>query len=99
MNNVKNILLTCVTLACDDSLVASCSWSDAGSTSHQGEDVSPSEAVWNDEDREGGVQVHSEAVTKSSSDLLLSSWPHFPSPLFNDEYHSLKCYHSINRWY
>lgn len=52
------------------------SWSsvsDPTSCSHHGEAASPSEAVWNEDDLDGGVQVHSEAVTNSSSDLLLSS--------------------------
>lgn len=44
-----------------------------GSTSHHGDVGSPSEAVWNEEALEGGVPVHSEAVMKSSSDLLLPS--------------------------
>lgn len=40
--------------------------------SHHGEDGSPSEAVWYDDVLDGDVPVHSDAVTKSSSDLLLS---------------------------
>lgn len=69
-----------------------CSWSE-GSTSHQGEQASPSDAVWKDEDREGGVQVHSDAVTKSSSDLLPSSVDAvagLPPGLFSELYHSYR---------
>lgn len=40
--------------------------------SHHGEDGSPSDAVWYDDVLDGDVPVHSDAVTKSSSDLLLS---------------------------
>lgn len=53
-------------------LAISLSGDDEESISHHGDADSPSEAVWNEDALEGGVPVHSEAVTKSSSDLLLS---------------------------
>jgi len=46
--------------------------SDMRSTSHHGDAPPHSDAVWNEDDLDG-VQVHSDAVTKSSSDLLSSA--------------------------
>lgn len=40
--------------------------SEAGSISHQGEAASPSEAVWNEELRDRGVEVRSGDTRKSS---------------------------------
>lgn len=51
----------------------SSSASEMRSSSHQGDAAPHSDAVWNDEERDGGVHVHSEAVTNSSSDLLSSA--------------------------
>jgi hypothetical protein len=60
--------------------------SDGRSTSHQGDVPPHSDAVWKDDDLEGRVHVHSEAVTKSSSDLLSSA-----GAVFRLEYHSCGC--------
>lgn len=63
-------LSTLLTVSNDDSVFVFVSESDAVSNSHQGDIAPPSEAVTKEEDLDGGVHVHSEAVTNSSADLL-----------------------------
>lgn len=73
------------------SLLVFSSESEVGSISHHGEMAPPSDAVWKEEDLEGGVHVHSEAVTNSSSDLLsLDVFGVFCCAGLRLEYHSCR---------
>lgn len=78
-----------LTVSKEDSVLVFPSESEAVSSSHQGDAAPPSDAVWKDEDLEGGVHVHSDAVINSSSDLL-SLDVFGVLVVFKFEYHSWK---------